>query len=157
MEVDLLGEQREERIDSDFESGNLCRAYSSMISGEKEYFLLVENDLNTYGYNNWFFFRFRNQEKGTKRFHIVNLIKKTSFYNQGMLISIFSQKDFSLLRRGWFKGGDNITFSPINLLRERHHECYYCLSFDYTFENDNDEVYFAPYQPYTYSRLVSFL
>lgn len=120
-EVDLLGEQSEERIDSDFESGNLCRAYSTVLSGEKEYFLLVENDLNTYGYNNWFFFRFRNQERGTKRFHIVNLIKKTSFYNQGMMISVFSQKDFSILRRSWFKGGENITFSPVNLLRERHH------------------------------------
>lgn len=60
MEVDLLNEG-EERIDSDFESGNICRAYVNTDISELEYYLLIENDLNTYGYNNWFFFRCRNQ------------------------------------------------------------------------------------------------
>jgi len=80
-----------EKIDSDFECGNICRVYST-TEEESEYYLLVENDLNTYGYNNWFFYRFRNVGKGVRRFVIVNLIKKTSFFNQGMMISIFSVK-----------------------------------------------------------------
>jgi hypothetical protein len=32
----------------------------------------------------------RNSRKGVRRFTIANLLKKTSFFNQGMLISIFS-------------------------------------------------------------------
>lgn len=80
---------REDRIDSDFESGNLCRAYYRPEEPH-EYYLLIENDLNTYGYNNWFFFRFTNAQSGPRRFTIVNLIKKTNFFAQGMLISIFS-------------------------------------------------------------------
>jgi cytosolic carboxypeptidase protein 2/3 len=57
---------------------------------EREFYLLIENDLNTYGYNNWFFFRLKNVDKGVRRFTMVNMIKKTSFFGQGMLISIFS-------------------------------------------------------------------
>lgn len=80
-----------DKIDADFESGNLCRAYIN-TEEEKEFYLLIENDLNTYGYNNWFFFRLSNREKGVRRFTIVNFIKKTSFFNQGMMVSIFSLK-----------------------------------------------------------------
>ena len=76
-------------IDSDFESGNICRAYVN-VDEEKEYYLLIENDMNTYGYNNWFFYRLKNRQKGRRRFTIVNFIKKTSFFSQGMLISVFS-------------------------------------------------------------------
>ncbi len=94
MEVDLLGDSQSEdlRIDSDFEGGNICRAYLNVESCEKQYFMLIENDLNTHGYNNWFFFRVRNSEPGVRGFNIANLIKKTNFFNQGMLISIFSIK-----------------------------------------------------------------
>ena len=53
---------------------------------------MIENDVNTYGYNNWFFFRARVKDAGIRRFTLVNLIKKTSFFGQGMLISIFSRK-----------------------------------------------------------------
>ena len=53
---------------------------------------MIENDINTHGYNIWFFFRFRNSNKGTKTFNIVNLIKKTDNYKKGMQISIFSMK-----------------------------------------------------------------
>ena len=79
-----------EGIDSDFESGNVCRAFIN-VEEEREFYVVIENDVNTYGYNNWFFYRFRNQEKGVRRFTIVNLIKKTSFFSQGMLVSIFSK------------------------------------------------------------------
>jgi len=96
--------------------------------------LLIENDLNTYGYNNWFFFRFRNHAKGRRRFNIVNFIKKTSFFNQGMLISIHSAKKSSQENIKWFKGGNKITFNTVNLLRDRHENDYYsCLSFEYDF------------------------
>lgn len=105
---------------------------------------MIENDVNTYGYNNWFFFRYRNQGKGTVKFKIVNMIKKTMFFNQGMLISVFSLRKKMEERIGWFKGGDNINFSHINLKRSHHNQDqYFSLYFEYTFEYDSDEVYFA--------------
>jgi hypothetical protein len=82
---------------------------------EREYSVLIENDVNTHGYNNWFFFRFRNKEAGVRRLNVVNLAKKTNFYAQGMLISIFSVRSGA----GWVKGGDHITFGNVNLLRDR--------------------------------------
>jgi len=95
---------------------------------------MIENDVNTYGYTNWFFYRFRNKDKGTKRFSIVNMIKKSLFYTQGMLISIFSRKKYQNMSLGWFKGGNKITYSNINFIRDHHYnEHYYCLSFEYDF------------------------
>jgi hypothetical protein len=132
VEVDLLGDSHEasERIDSDFEGGNICRAYLNIESPEKQYYMLIENDLNTYGYNNWFFFRVKNQDAGVRRFNIVNLIKKTNFFSQGMLISVFSVKNNQKCGEGWFKGGDNITFGSVNLVRQHHdNETYYTLYF----------------------------
>lgn len=35
--------------------------------------------------------------------------------------------------------------------------CYYTFSFSHTFENDNDVVYFAYSQPYTYTMLTEYL
>jgi hypothetical protein len=59
---------------------------------------------------------------------------------------------------GWFKGGDKLTFGMINLARYHHvNERYNFLSFEYDCQFEDDEVYFALNQPYTYSRLVNFI
>lgn len=100
----------EDEIDADFECGNLCKAFVSH-SEPNEYFLMIENDVNTYGYNIWFFFRFRNIKKGTKTFHLINMIKKTDNYKKGMQISIFSMKKHSKDGTMWYKGGDKICFA----------------------------------------------
>lgn len=79
-------------------------------------------------------------------------------YKQGMMISIFSKKKFELQGIRWFKGGENIHPSTTTFLRpNRIDEFYSCLYFEYNFEFSNDEVYFALNQPYTYSRLASFI
>ncbi len=130
MEVELLDDSGEDRVDSDFESGNLCRAYLNTEISMHEYYLLMENDLNTYGYNNWFFFRFRNHQSGVRRFNIVNFVKKTNFFAQGMLVSIYSVKRSHSRGEGWVKGGDNITFGEVNLARQHHENLsYYSLCF----------------------------
>jgi hypothetical protein len=121
-----------DRIDADFENGNLCRAYQG--AEEREYYLLVENDVNTYGYNNWFFFRCANAGTGVRRFTIANLIKKTSFFGQGMLVSVFSRRRWEEEGVGWFKGGERVTFGEINFLRTHHDNDYYSsLAFEYDF------------------------
>jgi hypothetical protein len=70
--------------------------------------LLLENDINTYGYTNWFFFRVKNKIKDVIQIHIINLIKKAQTFNQGMMISVFSMKK-SKQNMSWHKGGDKIT------------------------------------------------
>jgi hypothetical protein len=42
-------------FDSNFESGNLKSAYK--VIDRDEYNLLMQDDINTYGYTQWFFFK----------------------------------------------------------------------------------------------------
>ena len=143
-----------DQIDADFECGNLCRAYTR-LDEKSDYYLLLENDINTYGYNQWFMFRVRNRGTGVRRFAIANLSKRTSFYAQGMLVSIHSRERLRREGVGWQKGGQRVTFTASNFPREHHEgEFYYCLAFEYDFEWDGDEVYFALSQPYPYTRMV---
>ena len=61
-------------FDSQFEGGNLLCAYKS----RKElntYTLFMQNDTNTYGYNQWFYFSVRNMKVNTKyTFRIANFV-----------------------------------------------------------------------------------
>ena len=46
-----------------------------MKTGENQYDLILQNDLNTCGYTQWFYFVVRNSDKNrTCRFNIVNLV-----------------------------------------------------------------------------------
>lgn len=87
----------------------MCKAYVSHLD-PNEYFLVIENDVNTYGYNIWFFFRFRNYKKGLKTFHLINMVKKSDNYKKGMQISIFSMGKYKNDSTMWYKGGDKINF-----------------------------------------------
>ncbi|KRX00032.1 hypothetical protein PPERSA_07229 [Pseudocohnilembus persalinus] len=58
---------------SDFECGNLLMAYKV---GPFEYDLVLQNDINTKGYTQWFFFSVGNAKKNTPyTFNIVNMKK----------------------------------------------------------------------------------
>lgn len=77
-------------FESRFESGNLLAAVK--IS-DLEYDLVLQNDINTNGHTQWYFFRVSNMRKGMKvRFNIINLAKPDSLYNYGMKILCFSNK-----------------------------------------------------------------
>lgn len=85
--------KKKDTFNSCFESGNLAQVYcDSRI--ENEYYLLLEKDVNSHGYNNWFFFRVKNPGIGIRKFHILNIVKKTSLYKLGMKIAIFSMKNY---------------------------------------------------------------
>ena len=71
-------------FESRFESGNLGMA--SKVS-DNEYNLLLQNDVNTQGHTQWFFFRTQNTRKGLQvRFNILNLAKTDSLFNHGMKV-----------------------------------------------------------------------
>jgi hypothetical protein len=75
---------------------------------QREYFLLLENDINTHGYTSWFFYKVKSCGKGKVCFHILNLSKSPYLYRIGWKISIFSMSKFSQRGVRWFKGGSNI-------------------------------------------------
>lgn len=59
-------------FESRFESGNLLAV--TKIE-DFEYHLILQNDTNTVGYNQWFFFRVKNVKKGTTiKLNILNMV-----------------------------------------------------------------------------------
>ena len=59
-------------FESRFESGNLCLA--NKVS-EWEYNLFMQNDINTQGYTQWFFFQVKNTTAGSSvKFNILNYV-----------------------------------------------------------------------------------
>jgi len=75
-------------FESRFESGNLLAAVKV---SDLEYDLILQNDINTNGHTQWFFYRVNGAKKGMKvKFNIVNLAKPDSLYNYGMRILSFS-------------------------------------------------------------------
>ena len=62
-------------FESRFESGNLLCAFRT--EDENSYQLYLQNDTNTTGYIQWFFFRVSNTKKGRKvNFNIINMLRK---------------------------------------------------------------------------------
>lgn len=80
-------------FDSRFESGNLRKA--SKVNNV-EYNLWLENDLNTKGHTQWFYFKVKyNSDKSSKiQFNILNLAKTYSLYKAGMKPVVFSKRKF---------------------------------------------------------------
>lgn len=62
------------QFDSRFESGNLYSVYSRT---ENVYDLIIQNDINTKGYTQWFYFRVTGtQADQTVKFNIVNFVRR---------------------------------------------------------------------------------
>ena len=66
-------------FESRFETGNLLAA---MKVSDNEYDLVLQNDINTNGHTQWFFFRVGNTRRNLSvKFNILNLAKPDSLYN----------------------------------------------------------------------------
>jgi hypothetical protein len=92
-------------FESRFESGNLQLAIK--IS-QYEYELIVQSDINSLPgqHNQWFYFSVRNMDIDVVyRFHIVNLSKPGSQFNNGMQPVMYSQLD-----PGWKRVGDHVFY-----------------------------------------------
>ena len=144
-------------FESRFESGNLLCAFRT--EDENSYQLYLQNDTNTTGYIQWFFFRVSNTKKGRKvNFNIINMLRKKCIYSHGLKIMTYSTMASMKENLGWHRAGTNTMYYPNNLYvfnsnngtRRNLHS----LSFDYEFKYDNDIVYFANCLPYFYSKLM---
>ena len=82
-----------------------------------------------------------------------------------MPIKILSMKRSADLGTSWQFGGENIKYGISKLMRKQmacgpdgepvRQRVYYQVGWDYTFEYDDDEVYFAYSLPYTYSMVTN--
>ena len=61
-------------------------------SDVSEFDLVLQCDINTKGYSNWFYFSMRVQKKGTIKLNIVNQQKSHSLFTSGMKPAVFSYK-----------------------------------------------------------------
>lgn len=100
-------------FESRFESGNLLIAFKV---SDYEYDLVLQNDINTNGHTQWYFFRVSNTKPGmTVRFNIINLLKPDSLYNQGMRVLAYSSLKSKSENLGWHRIGTDIMYYQNNL------------------------------------------
>jgi hypothetical protein len=53
----------------------------------------MQNDINTDGHTQWFYFRVLNTRAGhTVKFNILNFSKLDSLFNFGMKVSVYSER-----------------------------------------------------------------
>ena len=122
----------------------------------EKYELFLTNDTNTSGYTQWFFFRVSNIRKGkTINFNIMNFLRKTTKYCNGIKIWVYSRKHSEQTKIGWHHTTEDVKYYQNFLykLNKGKKDYYYTLSFNYTFIYDNDEVFFANCIPFTYTDL----
>ena len=144
-------------FESRFESGNLLCAFKT--EEENKYILYLQNDTNTTGYIQWFFFRVTNTKKGNKAtFTIINMLRKTCVYKKGLKIMTYSKMQAKEENIGWHRDCDNVMYYTNNLFtyndNSKKKRSLSSLTFEYEFKYDNDTVYFANCLPYFYSKLT---
>lgn len=84
---------------------------STLSSGVYDYELTLRTDLYTRKHTQWFYFRVRNMKAGvTYRFTIVNLMKSSSLYSQGMRPLLYSERAAKEKGLGWQRTGSNIRY-----------------------------------------------
>ena len=149
-------------FESRFESGNLQLAYLTELYNDNldcdKYQLFLSNDTNTTGYTQWFFFRITNTKKNKKvNLSIMNMLRKRTKYQNGIKIWIYSKKkNLESNNIGWHHTNEDVKYYRNFLYRliKGKRQYFYTLSFDYTFEYDNDEIYFANCIPFTYTDVM---
>jgi hypothetical protein len=105
-------------FDSCFESGNLLYAFRKVKEkGIPEYDLIMQNDTNTKGYSQWFFFSFRNHSPQRVKLNIVNFVKKNLLFLSGVKPVGLSVKSNEKGRSGWASIGENISYSKSHIAR----------------------------------------
>lgn len=68
----------------------------------------MQNDTNTKGYNQWFYFSIKTQSKKKVKINIVNFIKKHLMFLDGVRPVGFSIKANEKSSKGWEFMGENI-------------------------------------------------
>lgn len=145
------------KFTSKFESGNLRKA----IQVRKfEYDLILNSDINSNHYHQWFYFEVSNMRPGVRyRFNIINCEKSNSQFNYGMQVLMYSVQEAINGRPHWVRTGSDICYYKNHFSRSsiaaggQKGKSYFTMTFTVTFQHKDDVCYFAYHYPYTFSTL----
>lgn len=145
------------KFNSQFESGNLRKAVQVR---KYEYDLVLNSDINSNHYHQWFYFEVSGMRVGTSyRFNIINCEKSNSQFNYGMQVLMYSVQEAISGRPRWVRTGMDICYYKNHFARSsiaaggQKGKSYYTLTFTTSFSHKDDVCYFAYHYPYTYSTL----
>ncbi|XP_041855885.1 cytosolic carboxypeptidase 1 isoform X3 [Melanotaenia boesemani] len=145
------------RFNSQFESGNLRKAIQVR---KHEYDLVLNSDINSNHYHQWFYFEVSGMRVGTTyRFNIINCEKSNSQFNYGMQVLMYSVQEAISGRPCWVRTGTDICYYKNHFARSsiaaggQKGKSYYTLTFSSSFSHKDDVCYFAYHYPYTFSTL----
>uniref|UniRef100_A0A672Q1B3 Cytosolic carboxypeptidase 1 n=1 Tax=Sinocyclocheilus grahami TaxID=75366 RepID=A0A672Q1B3_SINGR len=145
------------KFNSKFESGNLRKAVQVR---KFEYDLILNSDINSNHYHQWFYFEVGNMRPGVRyRFNIINCEKSNSQFNYGMQVLMYSVQDAINGSPHWVRTGADICYYKNHFSRSsiaaggQKGKSYFTLTFTVTFQHKDDVCYFAYHYPYTYSML----
>ncbi|CAK6950520.1 cytosolic carboxypeptidase 1 [Scomber scombrus] len=145
------------KFNSQFESGNLRKALQVR---KYEYDLVLNSDINSNHYHQWFYFEVSGMRVGTSyRFNIINCEKSNSQFNYGMQVLMYSVQEAISGRPRWVRTGTDICYYKNHFARSsiaaggQKGKSYYTLTFSTSFSHKDDVCYFAYHYPYTYSSL----
>lgn len=146
-------------FDSRFESGNLKAAYRT---ADSEYTLVLEADAGSQDFTQWYYFSVATKGPAEVTFRIVNFVKETSLYSDGMQPLVRSKRREMIVGERWMREGRDISYTRSGEMRRKASDTgevqyFYVLSFTYAFEFWYDTVYFAYSYPYTYTDLGTYL
>lgn len=145
------------KFNSQFESGNLRKAVQIR---KFEYDLVLNSDINSNHYHQWFYFEVSGMKVGTSyRFNIINCEKSNSQFNYGMQVLMYSVQEAIGGSPRWVRTGNDICYYKNHFARSsvaaggQKGKSYYTLTFSINFKHKDDVCYFAYHYPYTYSTL----
>uniref|UniRef100_A0A8C2WS37 Cytosolic carboxypeptidase 1 n=1 Tax=Cyclopterus lumpus TaxID=8103 RepID=A0A8C2WS37_CYCLU len=145
------------KFNSQFESGNLRKAVQMR---KYEYDLVLNSDINSNHYHQWFYFEVSGMRVGTTyRFNIINSEKSNSQFNYGMQVLMYSVQEAISGRPRWVRTGTDICYYKNHFARSsiaaggQKGKSYYTMTFSTSFSHKDDVCYFAYHYPYTYSTL----
>ena len=131
-----------------------------------EYDLILQSDINTKGYTNWFYFSVRVQSKCTIKFNIVNMQKQHSLFTAGMKVAVYSYRRKERENMDWHRDGYHYTYFPNELLKVQSSAIqinadqatnYNTLSFQYDCKYSDDLIFIAANLPYSYTKMLKFI
>lgn len=134
-------------FNSKFECGNLLKAIKL---SDYEYDLYLKSDSGSPDHIHWYYFSVYNPRKTSISFTIKNMKKPDPLYELGMKPSVWSCTSNLLESLKWHRAGTNISYTQV-LANS------YTLKFTYNFKYEQDTVYFAYAEPYTYTDLCVYL
>uniref|UniRef100_A0A3Q3EC32 Cytosolic carboxypeptidase 1 n=1 Tax=Labrus bergylta TaxID=56723 RepID=A0A3Q3EC32_9LABR len=145
------------KFNSQFESGNLRKVVQVR---KNEYDLVLNSDINSNHYHQWFYFEVSGMRVGTMyRFNIINCEKSNSQFNYGMQVLMYSVQEAISGRPRWVRTGTDICYYKNHFARSsiaaggQKGKSYYTMTFTTSFSHKDDVCYFAYHYPYTYSTL----